>query len=84
MSSEHRTSGDKPEDRRGARRSRGLLTVVVRDVKEGTRRQGSTKDFGLKGLCVIVDGPLAEGAQVEVELLLPDRGTPVMIPGRVM
>ena len=72
----------RPEDRRGARRSRGLLMVVVRDIKEGTRRQGSTKDFGSQGLCVVVNGPHAEGTQVEIELSLPDSSKPVIISGR--
>ena len=72
------------KDRREARRSRGLLAVVIRDVKEGTRRQGSTKDFGLKGLGVVVNGPHTEGAQVDIELSLPDRSRPVILSGRVI
>lgn len=60
------------------------LPVMYRVLPSTAQVRSMTCDVAGSGLCLLVQEPLARGAQVQLELRLPDRDRPVVATGEVM
>ena len=60
------------------------LPVTYRVLPSTTKIRSSTCDLAGSGLCLLVQDPLARGAQLQLELKLPDRERPMQATGEVV
>ncbi len=60
------------------------LAVTYRVLPSAERIRSSTCDLAGSGVCLLVREPLVRGAQVQLELQLPDRERPLLATGEVM
>lgn len=65
----------------GTKESRKHLRV---DAKVTVSYMGPTKNLSAGGMCVVVDNPLAVGAEAELEFTLPGSTEPISCTGRVI
>ena len=65
-------------------RIQAQLPVTYRVLPSPAKIRSTTCDVAGSGLCLLVQEPLARGAQVQLELRLPDRDRPVTATGEVM
>lgn len=71
-------------ERRQTPRAALRLMVFVKFVSTGRILRALTKDIGDRGACLLTDETIAPGTKLELEIVLPDRPTPVACSGDVL
>ncbi|MBI2496286.1 MAG: PilZ domain-containing protein [Candidatus Omnitrophica bacterium] len=72
------------EERRGEARVRQRLTVLFRALDGQRIGRALTKDIGADGVCLITEGVLEPGTQMELEVRFPDREQPITLAAEVV
>ncbi|MBI3010990.1 MAG: PilZ domain-containing protein [Candidatus Omnitrophica bacterium] len=72
------------EEHRGALRVRQQLTVLFRALVGQRIGRALTKNIGVDGVCLITEGVLEPGTQLELQVRFPDRAQPITLVAEVV